>query len=528
MQGAAPAVCVLARLTTLEILSASSSNGESAVSAEPNVVQETETSLDPEDWEAFRRLGHEVFDELVDYLRDVAERPAWRELPAKSLARFIEPAPRRGRGDAAAWAEVREHVLPYPTGNIHPRFWSWVGGTGTPTQLLADMVISAMNSCSLGFDEASSSHVELQLLDWLKELLDYPRDASALLVSGGSMANLVGLAVARNAQSTYDLRDEGINTRNQPRLVFYASAETHSSVRKAIELLGLGSRSLRLLPVQDDFTIDVAALRDAIRADRAAGQRPACIIANAGTVNSGAADPLDTLADIAEAERLWLHVDGAFGAFLRLAPSGRHLVAGLERADSVAFDLHKWLYVQYNCGGVFVRADRLHRNTFSVVPDYLRNLERGLAAGPRNFSEYGVQLSRSFVALRAWMALQSAGADRYASQIEQNLAQARYLDGLVARQSSLQRLAPTSMNIVNFRYYDATLDDERLDELNARILMRLHEDGIATPSSTVLNGRFSIRVANCNHRSRRADFRALTEAVVRLGDELRREVSSGG
>lgn len=493
------------------------------MSANPqDIEQPTEHSLDPEDWDAFRRLGHEVFDDLVTYLQSVRDRPVWQPLPETTLSLSKEPLPRKGLGDNEVYAQVRDHVLPYPTGNIHPRFWSWVGGTGTATQLLADMVISTMNSCGLGFDETASSHIELQLLDWLKSLLNYPDTASGLLVSGGSMANLVGLAVARNAKAPYDVRDSGLNLRNQPRLVYYASSETHSSVRKGIELLGLGSQSLHIVPVQNDFSIDVAALRNAIRSDRAAGLLPACIVGNLGTVNTGATDSLQTLADIAEQEDLWLHVDGAFGAFVRLSENHGDIASGLERADSLAFDLHKWLYVQYNCGGVLVRGDKLHRDTFSVLPSYLRKLDRGLASGPLNFSEYGVQLSRSFSALRAWMALKSEGADRYAAQIEQNLLQAQYLTEVIRGRTSLQLLAPTAMNIVNFRFYDATLDDGRLNDLNAEILMRLHEEAVAAPSSTELNGRFSIRVAICNHRSRREDFDALVNGVVRLGHELRR------
>jgi glutamate/tyrosine decarboxylase-like PLP-dependent enzyme len=310
--------------------------------------------------------------------------------------------------------------------------------------------------------------------------------------------------------------------RNQPRLIYYASSETHSSVRKAVEILGLGTQSLHIIPVRNDYTIDVAALRNAIRSDRIAGHLPACVIGNAGTVNTGATDPLQTLADIATQEKLWLHVDGAFGAFARMSPQYRGLVDGLERADSLAFDLHKWLYVQYDCGCVLVRSDKPHKETFSVTPAYLKKLERGLASGPVNFSEYGVQLSRSFKALRAWMALKSEGAERYGAQIEQNIRQAQYLAALIEKDSILQLMAPTAMNIVNFRYYDATLDDTRLNNLNAEILMQLQERGIAAPSSTDLHGRFSIRVAICNHRSKRRDFGALVEAVVRIGRELRR------
>ena len=479
-----------------------------------------ERSLDPEDWEALRRLGHQAFDDMLEYLKTVGERPAWQPLPEAAKRVFAEAVPREGMDRVAVYQQIREHVLPYPTGNIHPRFWSWVGGTGTPTQLIADLVASAMNSASLGFDEVASSYVELQLLDWFKSLLGYPADASGLLVSGGSMANLVGLAVARTHAAPYDVRDEGVNVRDYPRLRYYMSAEGHSSLRKAVELLGLGADSLCIVPVKGDFTIDVAALRRAIRSDRDAGHLPACVIATAGTVNTGAIDPLNELAEIAADEGMWLHADAAFGAFAKLSPASAHLVEGVERADSLAFDLHKWLYVQYDCGCVLIKSSDTHRDTFSVTPSYLRKFDRGLASGPVNLSEYGVQLSRSFKALRAWTALKTVGTKRYGQQIEQNIQQARYLTKLVESSENLELLAPTAMNIVNFRYVDTSRNSDELDDLNAEILMQLHERGIATPSSTVLNDRFSIRVAICNHRSKRADFDTLVDSVVSIGREI--------
>ncbi|MEM7502170.1 MAG: pyridoxal-dependent decarboxylase [Pseudomonadota bacterium] len=479
-----------------------------------------ETSLDPSDWKTLRALGHRALDDMFDYLATVRERPAWSAIPQESMALFAEPVPQDPMPADDVYDLIAKHILPYPTNNIHPRFWSWVGGTGTPVQLIADLVISAMNSGSLGFDEAASTHVELQLLEWLKTLLQFDSDASGLLVSGGSMANLVGLAVARTDAASYDLREAGADPTTERRLIYYASTETHSSVRKGVELLGLGNRSLRLIPVDKDFRIDLEALAVQIEADKAAGHQPACLVANVGTVNTGAIDPLDALADTAAREDMWLHVDGAFGACAALSPESRQLIQGMERADSIAFDLHKWMYVQYDCGCVLVRSDRPHRETFSVTPAYLRTFERGLASGPNNFSEYGVQLSRSFRALRAWMALKVEGSARYGRQIEQNIRQARYLSDLVDRSAHLERLAPTPLNIVNFRFADARADASRLDDLNAEILMQLHERGIAAPSSTQLNGALSIRVAICNHRSRRDDFDALVENVEEIGRRL--------
>ena len=479
-----------------------------------------EKNLDPDNWDDFQKLAHRVVDDLVDYLKTVGDRPVWKALPSDSKNLFSESLPITGSPESEVYEEVKNHILPYPTNNIHPRFWSWVGGTGTPSQLIADMVISAMNSGSLGLDETASTHVELQLLSWLKSLLDYPQDASGLLVSGGSMANLVGLAVARTQASNYDVRGEGINVNKYPRLVYYSSTETHSCIRKAIELLGLGSKSLRLIPTNDDFTVNLQLLKNAIKKDRDNGLLPACIIANVGTVNTGAIDPLIELASIAKEEGLWLHADGAFGAIAKFAKNSSNLVAGLELADSIAFDLHKWMYIQYDCGCVLIKSGHPHKETFSVIPPYIKNFDRGLASGPINFSEYGVQLSRSFKALRAWMALKIEGTDKYSELIEQNIDQAKYLTKLINKNNSLELLSPTSLNIVNFRFKNPRLDDAQLNEINSEILMKLHESGNSAPSSALLGDNFSLRVAICNHRSQRSDFDDLVEDVINIGNQL--------
>ena len=483
-------------------------------------TSENELSLDPADWNEFSKQCHKSLDDLIAYQKTVRSRPVWSTLPRESKSLFKENLPRKSMPLKKVYDQVKKHILPYPTNNIHPRFWSWVGGTGTATQLLADMVISSMNSASLGMDEASSSYVELQLLDWLKEMLDYPKSASGLLVSGGSMANLVGLAVARTEAANYNVRDEGINTNNQPRLIFYTSTETHSSIKKAIELLGIGAQSLRLINANDDYTININSLKKNIELDRLNGNKPACIIANVGTVNTGAIDPLLELASISKKNNIWLHADGAFGALVKLSESSKDLVNGLEKADSIAFDLHKWMYVQYDCGCVLIKGDKPHKETFSVIPHYIKKFEKGLASGPLNFSEYGVELSRSFRALRPWMALKTEGSNRYGKQIEQNIQQAKYLTNLIQKESNLQLLAPTSLNIVNFRYLAPKIDNKNLNQLNTQILMGLHESGVAAPSSALLNKNFSIRVAICNHRSKKEDFDLLIDKIIEIGNNL--------
>ncbi len=478
----------------------------------------SEQGFDPEDWDAFEALLHRAVHDMVQYLSTIGERPAWRPVPEATKRLLRGPAPETGIGLEAAYEQVLKHIVPYPTGNIHPRFWSWVGGTGTPQAWLADIVISALNACNLGFDEVAPTYVELQLIDWLKALFGMPDQTSGLIVSGGSMANLVGLTVARNALAGYDLRERGVDPMRAS-LVFYASTETHSSVRKAIELLGLGTRALRLIPVGADFTIDVEQLEGAIAEDRFAGRRPAGIIANAGTVNTGAIDPLEALADLCAEQGLWLHVDGAFGAMARVSRLARDQVRGLERADSLAFDLHKWMYQQYDIGCALVRHPIAHHDSFNVTPSYLKKMERGLASGPTDFSAYGVQLSRSAKALRAWLTIRAEGIGKFRDLVDQNIRQARYLAALVEADPHLELLAPTALNIVNFRYVHPRLSGAELNELNRKLLMALHTRGIATPSSTEIDRRFSIRVAICNHRSRRADFEALIDSVVEIGRE---------
>lgn len=305
------------------------------------------------------------------------------------------------------------------------------------------------------------------------------------------------------------------------RMVLYASTETHSSVQKAVELLGLGCDAYRQIPVNADFQIDVVALEAAIAQDQAAGYYPFCIVGNAGTVNTGAFDDLSRLADIAQREGMWYHVDGAFGALAALSPALCRLVAGMERADSIAFDLHKWLYMPMEVGCVLVHREEDHRRAFSLTPDYLAHTgERGLAAGSHWFSEYGVQLSRSFRALKVWLSIKEHGIRKYGRLIQQNVDQACYLADLIDATPELERLAPAPLNIVCFRYKADGLGREALNQLNQELLIRLHETGVAAPSYTRLNGDYALRAAITNHCSRREDFDLLVGEVTRLGREL--------
>jgi glutamate/tyrosine decarboxylase-like PLP-dependent enzyme len=483
-----------------------------------NVSDSPELTLDPTDWDEFRALAHRMVDETIDHLRSLRGQPAWRPMPDGVRASFTGPVPMEGAGEETAYHDFAVNVRPYPNGNLGPRFWGWVQGTGTPLGMMADMLAAALNPHLAGFDQAPAL-VEKQVISWLAGLMGYSADASGVLVTGGTMANVIGLAVARKAMAGFDLRAEGLQG-GRPRMLVYGGTETHGWAGKAVELLGLGRDALRLVPVDAGYRVDVDAMRRAIQADRAAGHRPFCVIGTAGTVNTGATDDLRALAALAREHGLWFHVDAAFGALVRLAPALAPVVDGIEEADSIGFDLHKWMYQPFEAACVLVRDAEAHRAAFSITASYLAHSTRGVTAGGLPFADLGVDLTRGFKALKIWMALKAHGVNGIARLIEQNVAQVRYLAARIDAEPELELLAPVPLNIVCFRYAPAGVPDERLNALNEEILMRLQEDGIAVPSGTTLHGRFAIRVANVNHRSRREDFDLLADSVLRIGREL--------
>lgn len=468
-------------------------------------------SLDPDNWQVFRANAHRMLDAALDRVQGAGNGRVWTPLPQDAKDGLTAPVPETGQGAAAVVDRIAD-LLPYGVGNTHPRFFGWVHGSGTPGALLSAMAAAAMNA-NLGGRDHGGIYVERQVLDWCRTLMGFPADSGGLIVSGTSMATIIALKAARDRLTDFASRRDGVGGL---RLVGYASAQAHSCNARAFDMLGLGSDALRPIPCNDAFEMDLDALRAAIAADRAAGLTPFAVIGTAGAVNMGAIDDLGGIADICADEGLWFHIDGAIGAAGRLSDRLRPRLTGFGRADSLAFDFHKWLHVAYDAGCVLVRDEDAMRRAFSDRPDYLAQNARGLAAGGFWPVDYGPELSRGFRALKIWAHFLEHGTDALGAAIDRNCDQAQYLAARIAREPALELLAPVPLQIVCFRHGTD-------DALNDAIVVALQESGIAAPSTTRINGKLAIRVNLTNHRTRTGDLDLLVDEVLRLAESLSRD-----
>ncbi len=471
------------------------------------------SSLDPTDWTELRALGHRMLDEMFDDLAGLREQPVWRRMPAELRAELHEKLP-RGPGTAdAAYAQVERLIRPYVTGNRHPRFMGWVHGGGTAIGMLAEMLAAGMNA-NLGGRDHAPIEMERQVISWGAEMLGLPAETSGVLVTGTSIANLIGVLVARTAAVGAGVRSGGVGAH---RLTAYTSMGAHGCITRAMDMAGLGSDALRLVAVDDAHRMDVAALAEMIALDRAAGATPFLVVGTAGTVDVGAVDDLAALAALCRAEGVWFHVDGAFGAMAALSPALVPLLRGIEQADSVAFDFHKWAQVPYDAGCILVRDPERQMAAFAQRSRYLKREARGLAGGDPWPCDLGPDLSRGFRALKVWMTLKTFGADRLGEVVEQSCALARSLARRIEATAGLELLAPVALNIVCFRVAERpACSGQELDRLNAEIVADLQEAGIAAPSTTTVAGRLAIRAAIVNHRTVQADLDAMLDGVIEM------------
>jgi aromatic-L-amino-acid decarboxylase len=472
------------------------------------------TSLDPTDWGELRRDGHRMLDDMFDHLATLRDQPVWRAPPAGRFNVLRDTLPREPTALRDVHARFLNSVLPYSSGNAHPGFMGWVQGGGTPVGMLAEMLSAGMNA-NLGGRHHMAIEVERQMVAWTRDLFGFPVSASGLFVTGTSAANLMGVLVARTRALGQPARDRGLAAIGR-HLTAYTSAAAHGCIAQAMEISGLGREQLRVIAVDADHRIRTAALEQAIAEDRANGFEPFLVIGTAGTVDVGAIDDLPALAGIARAERLHFHVDGALGALAVLAPELAPRMTGIEQADSLAFDWHKWGQVPYDSGFLLVRDGELHRRTFAAEAAYLRRADRGLAGGDWWPCDYGPDLSRGFRALKTWFTLMTYGADALGRSIAGTVSLAKMLAERVASEPELELLGPVPLNIVCFGYRSANAD-----ALNAAIVADLHEAGRVAPSLTTIGGRTAIRAAIVNHRTAAEDVDALIASVLALGRAAR-------
>jgi glutamate/tyrosine decarboxylase-like PLP-dependent enzyme len=476
------------------------------------------TSLDPADWDAFRAQAHRMLDDMVDFLAEVRTRPVWQPVPDSVKQQLAEPVPAAPTPLAEVYRQFQERILPYATGNLHPGFLGWVHGSGTPTGMLAEMLAAGMNA-NVGGRDHGAVYVERQVIEWCRDLFGFPDGASGVLVTGTSMANLIGLLVARTDRLGPQSRVAGIGDQGG-RLVAYCSSAAHGCIAKAMEMGGIGTQALRQIAVDDHHRIDVGALARMIAADKANGLTPFLVVGTAGTVDIAAIDDLGALADLCAEHDIWFHVDGAFGAMAQLSPALAPRLAGIERADSLAFDFHKWLHVPYDAACILVRDGALHAQTFATSAPYLARIPRGLAAGAPWFCDYGPDLSRGFRALKVWFTLKEYGTARLGDAVLRNCRLASLLAERVGATPELELLAPVQLNIVCFRYRHPRLSEAQLNSLNADLVADLQQSGVAAPSTTLLDRRLAIRVNITNHRTDEAMIETLLGAVVARGKAL--------
>jgi len=479
--------------------------------------------LDPANWADFGEQAHQMLDDMLGYMETIRERPVWQTIPDEVRAHFRAALPAEPTALAKVHEEFMKSILPFSARNAHPGFLGWVQGGGAPVGMLAEMLAAGLNA-NVGGRDQIPLEVENQVTGWMRTLFGFPAEATGLFVTGTSMANFVAVVVARDARLGFEVRRRGI-AQNAQKLTAYASTAVHGSIGRALDFAGLGSEALRLVPMDRRERIDLLALENVIAADRVAGFTPFLVVGTAGTVDTGAIDDLAGIAEFCARHKLWFHVDGALGALAILSPELAPRLKGIELADSLAFDFHKWAQVPYDAGFILVRDFERHKQAFASSCAYLSREERGMSAGSPWPCDLGPDLSRGFRALKSWATLKVYGMNAIGAVINRTCELARYLESRILASPELELMASVELNIVCFRYRFATLDDSAMDELsdrlNREIVIELQESGTVAPSTTLIEGRVSIRAAIVNHRTSRVEMDTLVEATLAAGRALR-------
>jgi aromatic-L-amino-acid decarboxylase len=494
---------------------------------------ESGSSLDPSADE-IRRWGSAAIEAMASYLDSIRDRRVYPSTAARQIREKLDRTlPDEGVDFDRLLETFNDVIVATSRHNGHPRMFGYVQAPGTAIAAIADLLASTLNANLTAWRSAPAAvEIERLTIDWIKQILGVEAHAAGLFVSGGSMANLAALAAARRAKAPEDLTSKGAQCLHQTMRV-YISEETHHSVAKAAALLGIGRDNVRTVGVDERFKIRIGDLVAKITEDLEAGHLPFCVVANAGTVMTGAFDSLAQVSQVARRFNLWMHVDASYGGFAALAHSARDLFDAMNEADSVALDPHKWLYLPVDCGCVLYRDAAAARATFAHEAEYTRVLEQEPDEAFA-FWDYGPELSRPFRALKVWMMLQGVGLRALGAAIEKDLACARHLERLVRESEDFEMLAPVELSIFCFRHVPPRLKralasademergriDEQLDALNERLLIELQRDGSSYLSNARIGGRFSLRGCVMNYRTTLRDMEILLEDLRRVVEAI--------
>lgn len=466
----------------------------------------------------FRRWIDQAGELITDFYSQKEDGNVFAgKSPAEVQQLLDEPLPSDPRDIEALLDEVGKKVLSTITNNIGPRYYGYITGGGNQVAVLAEMIKASLNQNNLKWHSSpTSTELERLVMRWVAEFIGYPTSSAGVLLSGGSVANFNCLAVARKIMAPGDISNEGIYGSDP--LTVYVSAEGHSSFDKAMDMLGLGKKYLRKIPVDDQMRIDAELLEEQIQKDKNRGFRPICAIAVAGTTNSGAVDDLEAVAEICQRHDLWYHVDAAYGGPAAKVESVAELFAGIKKADSVVVNPHKWMYVPFEAGGALVKNPGHLRRTFSTVPDYLKSDQQN--GGRTDLMEYNLPLTKEFKALKVWMTIKAFGADRIRKEIARDIEKANYLVELIEQHEKLELMAPAPLSIGCFRYNPGGLDAQSLDEINDRIVDEIEEDGRVFLTGTKIRGRTALRVCFINHRTQKNDVEFLRNVVLDIAKKI--------
>ena len=460
--------------------------------------------------EDMRALGYRIVDILVEHFQDLPEKPVTRKADRPTMeTRLRQAIPEQGANALEVLDQLQQDVFSNIMHTDHPRFFAFVPSPSNFVGVMADALVSGFNVFAGTWLEASGpTQIELVTVDWLRQACGLPDSASGLFVSGGSMANMTALAVARHIKLGDRIEGAAV----------YFSDQTHSSIERGLRVLGFQDHQMHKIQSDDCFRLDVSALQRAVKADRASGRLPFCVVANAGTTNTGAIDPLPALADYCHQEGLWLHVDGAYGAAAVFCERGQALLEGLARVDSMSLDPHKWLFQPYEIGCVLVREERWLKETFHILPEYLADIER--REGEVNFCDRGIQLTRGFRALKLWMSFQVFGRAGFQEAVNRGFEMSEIAEAAVRELPNWQVVTPAQMGVVTFRCVPEGLSPEKLNRLNRELVDEMIADGFAMISSTMLRGQTVLRMCTINPRTIKADVRETIERLDNMSKRL--------